>query len=218
VERGSWEPTLANAAFALEPGKVTEPIETKFGIHLVKVEEKKPAQDKKLEEVQDEIATTLFKKDKTKDVARAEADKALAALKGGKTLQALYPPEKEGQPALLRFETETRPEAVQTDTFNAASTNVPHLGPAPDLLTAVFAAKAPGVLDQVFSVGEGFIVAQVSERQLPDDAKFAEKKEELRKQAQQAKEYEVADSFVKALRKSGKVETNANVLDQVAGG
>ena len=217
VERGNWEPALANAAFALEPGKVTAPVETKFGVHLVKVEEKKPAQDKKLEEVQDEIATTLFKKDKALAVARAEAEKALATVKGGKSLTELYPPEKEGQPALLRFETETRPEAVQTDTFNAASTNIPHLGPAPELLTAVFATQKPGVLERAFPLGEGFVVAQVSERQLPDDAHFAEKKEELRKQALQAKEYEVADSFLKALRKNGQVETFPSVIDQVGG-
>ena len=90
----------------------------------------------------------------------------------GQTLAALFPPEKEGQPALLRFEQETRPEAVQTDTFNAASPNVPHLGPAPELLTAVFATQGPSVLDQVYPVGDGFVVAQVTERQLPDDAKF----------------------------------------------
>lgn len=217
VERNNWEPALANAAFALEPGKVTQPIETQFGIHLVKVEEKKPAQDKKLEEVQDEIATTLYKREKARQLAQAEAQKALEQVKGGKTITALFPPEKE-QPALLRFETETRPEAVQTDTFNAASTNVPHLGPAPDLLTAVFASKGPQVLDQAFPVGEGYVVAQVTERQLPDDAKFAEKKDELRKQAQQAKAYEVADSFLKQLKKGGKVDLNSDVIDQVAGG
>ncbi|PTL77434.1 peptidylprolyl isomerase [Vitiosangium sp. GDMCC 1.1324] len=217
VERGNWDPALANAAFTLEAGQVTQPVETKFGVHLVKVEEKKPPQDKKLEEVQDEIATTLYKRDKAKEQAKAEADKALAEVKGGKAITALFPPEKE-QPALLRFETETRPEAVQTDTFNAASTSVPHLGPAPDLLTAVFASKGPQALDQVFPVGEGYVVAQVTERQLPDDAKFAEKKEELRKQALKAKEYEVADSFLKSLKKTGKVETHTSVIDQVAGG
>jgi peptidyl-prolyl cis-trans isomerase D len=217
VSRNTWEPALANAAFALEPGQVTQPIETKFGIHLVKVEEKKPAQDRKLEEVQDEIATTLYKKDKAKELARAEAEKALAAVKAGKSITELFPPEKE-QPALLRFETETRPEAVQTDTFNAASINVPHLGPAPDLLTAVFATKGPQVLDQAFPVRDGFVIAQVTERQVADDANFAQKKEELRKQAQQAKQYEVADSFLKALRNSGQVQINDTALEQVTGG
>ena len=218
VERGNWEPALSNAAFALEPGQLTQPVETKYGIHLVKVEEKKPAQDKKLEEVQDEIATTLFKRDKAKEMARAEAEKALAALKGGQTLTALFPPEKEGQPALLRFEQETRPEAVQTDVFNAASTNVPHLGPSPDLLTAVFATQEPKALDKAFPQGEGFIVAQVTERQLPNDANFTQKKEELRNQAQRAKQYEVADSFLKSLRKSSQVVTNTEVINQVVGG
>jgi peptidyl-prolyl cis-trans isomerase D len=218
VERGSWEPALADAAFALEAGKVTQPVETKYGIHLVKVEEKKAAQEKTLEQVRDEIATTLYKKDKAQGLARAEADKALAQVKTGKSLTELFPPEKEGQPALLRFETETRPEAVQTDTFTAASSSVPHLGPSPDLFTAVFATQGPGVLPQAYAAGEGFVVAQVTERQLPDDAKFTEKKSELRQQAQQAKQYEVADSFLKALRKSGKVETNPGVLDQAAGG
>ena len=217
VERGNWEPTLANAAFALEPGQVTQPVETKVGLHLVKVEEKKPAQDKKLEEVQDEIATTLYKREKAKELARAEADKALAAVKGGKKLSELFPPEKE-QPALLRFETESRPEAVQTDTFNAASVNVPHLGPAPDLLTAVFATKGPGVLDQAYPVGEGFVVAQVTERELPDDAHYAKKKDELRQQAEKAKQYEVAEAFVKSLRTSGKVETNSAAIEQALGG
>ncbi|MBM7114969.1 peptidylprolyl isomerase [Archangium primigenium] len=218
VERGNWDPALANAAFALEAGKVTEPVETRFGVHLVKVEEKKPAQDRTLEQVQDEIATSLYKKDKAQGTARAEADKALAAAKGGKTLATLFPPEKEGQPALLRFETETRPEAVQTDTFTAAASNIPHLGPAPDLVTAVFATKGPALLEQAYPVGEGFVIAQVTERQLPDDTKFAEKKTELRQQAEQAKQYEVADSFLKALRQSGKVETNPTVLDQAVGG
>jgi peptidyl-prolyl cis-trans isomerase D len=218
VERGNWEPALANAAFALNAGEVTQPVETKYGIHLVKVEEKKPAQDKKLDEVRDEIATSLYKREKAKELAQAEAQKALAEVKAGKALTAMFPPEKEGQPALLRFETETRPEAVQTDTFNAASLNVPHLGPAPDLLTAVFGTKGPAVIDQVFPVGEGFVVAQVTERQLPDDAKFAEKKEELRQQAQKAKQYEVADSFIKALKKQGTVQTNTEAINQIVGG
>lgn len=218
VERGSWEPALADAAFALQAGEVTQPVETKYGIHLVKVEEKKPAQDKKLEEVSGEIAQTLYKREKAKEMARAEAEKALAAVKEGQTLATLFPPEKEGQPALLRFETETRPEAVQTDMFNAATGAVPHLGPAPELLTATFAAQEPKALDQVFSVGEGFVVAQVTERKLPDEAQFTTKKEDLRRQAQQAKQYELADSFLKSLKKSGKVVTNAEAIDTIAGG
>jgi peptidyl-prolyl cis-trans isomerase D len=218
VERGSWEPQLAEAAFSLEAGQVTQPVETRYGIHLVKVEEKKPARDQKLEEVSDDIARTLYKREKAREMARDEAQKALAALQGGKTLAALFPPEKEGQPALLRFETETRPEAIQTDVFNAATPAVPHLGPASEMLAATFATQKPGALDQVFSVGEGFVVAQVTERQLPDDAQFSEKKEDLHRQARQAKQYELADAFLKSLRTTSKVVTNTEAIDAIAGG
>ncbi|QSQ27817.1 SurA N-terminal domain-containing protein [Pyxidicoccus parkwayensis] len=216
VERGSWEPALADAAFALKAGEVTQPVETKFGVHLVKVEEKQAAQDKQLADVQDEIATTLYKQERAKQQARDEAQKALAAVQGGKTLKELFPPEKE-QPALLRFETETRPEAVETDSFTAEGEAVPHLGPAPELVKAVFAASNPQVLGQVFPVGEGFVVAQVTERQKPDAAGFDKRKDALRTQAMQAKQIEVTESFLKALKKTGTVVTNTEVIDQVVG-
>ncbi|MBZ4416966.1 peptidylprolyl isomerase [Myxococcus sp. RHSTA-1-4] len=216
VERGSWEPALADAAFALKAGEMTQPVETKFGVHVVKVEEKQPAQDKKLEEVQDEIATTLYKQERAKETARAEAEKALATVQGGRGLKELFPPEKE-QPALLRFETETRPEAVETDKFTAEGEAVPHLGPAPALVKAAFAASGPQALDQVFPVGEGFVVAQVVERQKPDAEGFEKRKEELRAQARQAKSIELTESFLKALKKSGNVVTNAQAIDSVLG-
>ncbi len=137
-------------------------------------------------------------------------------MKGGKELKALFPPEKE-QPALLRFETETRPEAVETDTFPASGDAVPHLGPAPELAQAAFVAQGPQVLDGVFSVGEAFIVAQVVERKKPSDDEFNQKKEELRAQARQAKQIELTESFLKALKKGGQVVTNTEAIDTVVG-
>ncbi len=217
VERGSLEPVLADAVFALEPNSVSAPIETKLGIHLVKVEEKQAAADKKLEDVADEIATLLYKQQKAKEMAKAEADKALASLQGGKGLKELFPPEKEGQPALQRFETESRPEAVETGSFTAGAESVPYLPPAPELLRATFAAQEPRVLEQVFPVGEGYVVAQVTERKKATDEEFAQKKDELREQARRAKQIELERSFLKALREQGKVVTNAAAIESVVG-
>ncbi|MDY7225231.1 peptidylprolyl isomerase [Hyalangium rubrum] len=217
VERASLEPALADAVFALAPNTVSEPIETKLGIHLVKVEIKQPASDKKLEDVQNEIATTLYKQEQAKGLAKAEAEKALASAKGGQTLQQLFPAEKEGQPALQRFETETRPEAVETGSFTAGSESVPYLGPAPQLITSAFSAQGPQVLDQVFPVGEGFVVAQVTERQKASDEDFTKKKDELREQARRAKQIELEQSFLKALKDTGKVSTNTEAIESVVG-
>src|SRR5690606_37372562 len=40
VERGVFEQQLGDLVFGLQPGGITEPVETQFGLHLVKVEEK----------------------------------------------------------------------------------------------------------------------------------------------------------------------------------
>jgi peptidyl-prolyl cis-trans isomerase D len=217
VERGSLEPALADAVFALAAGNVSAPIETKLGFHVVKVEEKQAAQDKKLADAETEIATSLYKQQQAKELAKVEADKALAELKAGKKIPELFPAEKEGQPALQRFETETRPEAVETGSFTAGGESVPYLGPAPKLIAAAFAAQGPQLLDQVFPVGEGFVVAQVTERQKASDEEFTKKKDDLREQAKRAKQIEIEESFLKALRKQGTVVTNTDAIDGVTG-
>ncbi len=217
VDRGSLEPALADAVFALAPNNVSEPIETKLGFHVVKVEEKQAAQDKKLADAEGEIATTLYKQAQAKELAKAEAEKALAEVKGGKKIQELFPPEKAGQPALQRFETETHPEAVETGSFTAGGETVPYLGPAPQLISATFAAQGPQVLEQVFPAGEGFVVAQVTDRQKASDEEFTKKKDELREQARRAKQIEMEESFLKTLRKQATVVNNTAAIESVTG-
>jgi peptidyl-prolyl cis-trans isomerase D len=183
----------------------------------MKVEQKDAGADKQLEDVANEIATSLYKKEQAKGLAKAEAEKALAALKGGQTLQKLFPQGAEG-PAIQRFETETRPEAVETGSFSAGSDSVhPNLGPTPELITAAFAAQGPQVLDQAFPVGEGFLVAQVTERQKASAEEFEKTKDELREQARRAKQIELEQSYLKALRESGKVVTNTEAIESIVG-
>lgn len=58
--KGSMVKEFDEAAFAMKPGEITkEPIRTKFGWHLIKVHDRKPAGTMPLDEVKDQIKRSL---------------------------------------------------------------------------------------------------------------------------------------------------------------
>lgn len=58
--RGRMVPEFEEASFALEIGKVSDPVKTQFGYHLIKVEEKMPAAKKSFDEVKNSIKVNLL--------------------------------------------------------------------------------------------------------------------------------------------------------------
>lgn len=58
--RGRMVPEFENAAFELNVGEVSAPVQTQFGFHLIKVEEKKEASVKAFEEVEQMIGGTVL--------------------------------------------------------------------------------------------------------------------------------------------------------------
>ena len=49
-----------DAAFALETGKISNPVKTEHGYHIIKVTDKKKAKEAVFDDVKDEIKTALF--------------------------------------------------------------------------------------------------------------------------------------------------------------
>lgn len=59
-------PPFSKAAFAMKPGEISEPVRTRFGFHIIKVEERKEAKEVKYEDVKEQLKAQVERKEKEK--------------------------------------------------------------------------------------------------------------------------------------------------------
>lgn len=143
--------------FSVPAGKaVPQALAAGEGFVLAKVLEVKPEYIPALEDVAENIKADIIAEESAK-LAEAKA-KEVAALLATPEGQAKVDAEYKG-----KFKTSAafgRQGAIQ------------ELGQAPALAEAAFAAKGPGWLPGVYSVAEGFIVANLKDRTFPTDAEW----------------------------------------------
>jgi peptidyl-prolyl cis-trans isomerase C len=75
---------FAEAAFKLEPGKVSEPVQSQFGWHVIKVEEKRAKPTPAFEEMKDQIDTYLGRKAQQDVILRLREAAKVERLDGAK--------------------------------------------------------------------------------------------------------------------------------------
>lgn len=209
---GSMVKPFEEAAMALEVDEVSEPVRSRFGYHLIKVNEIQPPSEKALEEVQEELAREVLAKENADEVARARAEAILEEVEGEPLLER-YPVTEAENPSEGEPAPSTPIVSATTGPFAVGSDYVPKLGAAPELVRAVAAADAPGLLDRVFEAGDSFVVVEVLSREKPDLTKLDEaKREEVRERLIAQKENATIQGFIDQLKEGVEVVTNETLV------
>ncbi|WP_242346896.1 peptidylprolyl isomerase [Anaeromyxobacter terrae] len=218
VTEGLFDEAFAKAALALEQGRVSEPVRSASGWHLVQAEEVVPAKKTSLADARLEIARELLAQDRARKLAADRAQTALAAARGGSSLAAQFPGEEAAKKAKAKPVTAGGQPIVaeETGTFTASSPFVPKLGPASEIIGAARAARAGEVLPRVFELPSGPVVAVVTARETADEKAFDGAREQVSARLRNQKEAQIVSTWLETLRKDARIERNLELLGSAA--
>jgi peptidyl-prolyl cis-trans isomerase D len=162
-EKHDMVKSFSDAAFSLEEGKISEPVRTQFGWHLVKVEKKMPASVKKIDDVKALIESFLLTR-KAKMAAYDSADAVYASTLGGSSLNE----EAEARGLILE----------KTDYFTKQGPKT-GISDAKEFAREAFSYEA-GETSRILEFGENMYILQVDERKLPEILSLEEVKKEIK--------------------------------------
>ena len=149
---GIVDPAVADAAFALQAGTVSEPIKGRFGVALVRVTKIEPAQVKPFAEVEAAIKHEIALDRGKREVANIR-DKIEDELASGARLDEI------AKKLQLRFRTI---DAVDRSGRDAAGNPVPDLPSAADLISNAFASPVGAENEPLQIQGGGYVWYEVA--------------------------------------------------------
>jgi peptidyl-prolyl cis-trans isomerase D len=218
---GAMVKPFEDAAFAMEKGALSDIVESRFGYHLIKVEDTKPPSVREIAEVKVEIAGELMLEAARKEKAKAMASAALEELKAGKKMEELtlpglilkLPDETGKPPAPNPEESPFSPRVEATGLFAKTTRYVPRVGVSPELVEKIFGLTTEKpLLEEVVEVSGRSFVVQLKERELPDAAKFEAEKDGVRASLLGQRKATVVQEFIETVRADTDVQVNQAVV------
>jgi peptidyl-prolyl cis-trans isomerase D len=187
--RGHMVKAFEDVAFSIEPGVLSEVVETSFGFHLIQVEEKRPATVVSFEEAREILAQELAESDAAAAVAETTAQELADAIRAG---SSLVDAARERELPILR------PDPVR----RRADGYLPEVGMAPEVMAAAFALTADAPSDPtVHKVGDDrFVMVQLLERNTPSDEEVANQAPAERERLLRQRQAETENRLLDALR------------------
>jgi len=190
ITRGSVVKEFGDAAFTVPVGDVSEPVETRFGYHILRVDQRTPERLRPLEECTEEIRGVLAGALADSLALRPAVAMARAASATGVSFDSLAAPYG---------------GAKRTDPI-AAQGEIPGAGRILELERVVSALPDGGVAPEPLATPEGYVVVRRVRVVEPQEAAFQEVSERVVADYQLAKRRALADSLngvVRAALKSG---------------